>query len=455
MEIRIRFNERSFIMKVPVFLCLISFFLFFLVACGKTTTLDQTTNPATSTTSSETTDATTQPMTTTATDTTSGNNQATSDITSTDLQTTMASTNTVTTDTTAATTIPTTATTTTVDPYADYPFVPGEGGTIVVRTPSELAPGKFGGFVITLVERHHDSITSNIVEMWFPAPSTIGASSYNLQYLDTADQTWKNYQHDEEDVIADASQDNFSLSVNESLSLRLKANGGTMDGYTSNEQSYELPIVDCAYQGYMIEYGINDEGIMAPLVGFTLEASFSAINFSGETDVDVSDTLVFSWYRVDPVTYEMILIEEANGETTYDTTLDDVGYHIGVKAEGDGTNSSGFSFFVLDSETVITGNLTHITGESATGFTVNLYYTVNGLDPDNFIITDQDWNDVDVISIVQGDNEAIYHVTIDDSTIQSGYNINYENDSWQMQFDMSSDEFPLFTAFYYVELPVV
>ncbi len=339
------------------------------------------------------------------------------------------------------------------DPYVDYPFVPGVGGALMLPTPSEPEAGKFGGFMITDVNMEKDSMFGTIhtvADMWFPPASDFGGTSYTLQYYDTGDQIWKNWQHYDEDLTTTG--DNFSLRMYESRTLRLKMNGGPMDGYTSNEQAYSLPTVYCDFTGWSVSYGVNEQGIMLPFVGFTIEASFTAINFAGEENVDVSDTLIYKWYRVDPVTYAMTLIAGATGQTAYNTTPADIGYYIAVKAEGDGVDSSGFSLFLLET-IVIMGNLGHITDATANGFTVNLFYLVDGLETFNFTVYDQDWEFVQVMEVVQGDNAAIYHVTLNGASITTEYTINYTTDSWAMQFDMGiGGEMHHYMEFYTVQL---
>jgi hypothetical protein len=256
------------------------------------------------------------------------------------------------------------------EPIVENPFIPGSGGVLSERTPSVLEPGTFAGLMITKVDREPGAFggVSNVVEMMFPYPDNFDATSYTLQYFDANDSTWKNYQHNDEDLTTTG--DNFSLTMYESMTLRLIINDGPNAGFTSNEQSYVLSVQDCRYLGYLIEYGINDEGIMVPFVGFTIHASFTAENFSDETIVDVSNTLTYKWYRLDPITYEMILIESATGLIEYDATMADVGYYICVIAEGDGINSDGMYFAMVD-WIVLAGNPGFITNASASGFTIN------------------------------------------------------------------------------------
>ena len=153
------------------------------------------------------------------------------------------------------------------------------------------------------------------------------------------------------------------------------------------------------FRQHTVDMSINEEGIMYPYVGFTTKSTFEATNFEGETDIDVTNTLIYKWYRVDPVTYKQTLIASATGQTEYDATMDDAGYYIMVRAEGDQNSSSGFWQVLVGP--VVVANPCFVRNESATGFTVNLYYEVSGLDPALFEIFDQDWNEVDILSIVK------------------------------------------------------
>ncbi|NLZ61260.1 MAG: hypothetical protein GX904_00510, partial [Acholeplasmataceae bacterium] len=135
------------------------------------------------------------------------------------------------------------------------------------------------------------------------------------------------------------------------------------------------------------------------------------------------------------------------------TTMADAGYYIMVRAEGDQTNSSGVYQVLIDS-VVVAVNPCFVRNESATGFTVNLYYKVAELNPDLFEIFDQDENEVDILSIVKGDNDATYIITIDDASITNFYTIAYSTESWAMQFYtlMSDGETYYYSEMWFVEL---
>ncbi|NLZ61853.1 MAG: hypothetical protein GX904_03545, partial [Acholeplasmataceae bacterium] len=451
-------------MKKLIMLGFASLFFIALVACDELTSISGLpTNPFTTTSDvvtttttdiettsvgQKTTTITTVPVTTTV---------PTTKVTTVPV-TTAAPTTTVTTvpvTTTMPTTTVTTAPVTTIEePIEEDPFVPGAGGVLAERAPSENAEGKFGGLMLAKVNCWRSIVgTDYFVEIDFPSPSQFDGTSYTLQYYDTVSSTWKDYvYYDRTVTFTDENNGYYGLTVSESRTLRLLLNDGPMAGYTSNEESYTLPTIKCRFDSYTVDMSVNEEGIMYPYVGFTTRASFEATNFEGETDIDVTNTLIYKWYRVDPVTYKQTLIASATGQTEYDATMDDAGYYIMVRAEGDQNSSSGFWQVLVGP--VVVANPCFVRNESATGFTVNLYYEVSGLDPALFEIFDQDWNEVDILSIVKGENDATYIITIDDATITNFYSIAYNSGFWTMQFNMSmgGGEFHHFTEILFVEV---
>ncbi|MDD4992646.1 MAG: hypothetical protein PHR83_10470 [Paludibacter sp.] len=106
-------------------------------------------------------------------------------------------------------------------------FTPGAGGSLPTFTPFTAPTGKIGGLFVTKNGRENNVFytgTKSIVEMSFPAPSTIGADSYTLQCSTNDGGTWINYKYGNADLTTTG--DNFSLNLFENYKLRLLVNGG-------------------------------------------------------------------------------------------------------------------------------------------------------------------------------------------------------------------------------------
>ncbi len=307
-------------------------------------------------------------------------------------------------------------------------FTPGEGGALPSFPTFVNAPNKFGGFKVTYSQRENNYIgtgTRVMVDMWFPEPASLEATSFTLQYS-TNGTTWSNYQSGYTDLTT--TNNNFSISLDGNYYLRILANGGPKNGYTSNEVYTPLSGVDTYFGGYSLDESGYLSGVMSPWVGRGLLAGFTVKKLSDLSVVN--NCLSYQWYRLNPLTYEATLIPGADS-LKYITTLEDAGYQMMIKATADGINAGGFTT-LISSQNNYVGNKSFATNINDNGFTLNLFKTVSGLNSSDLILTDKDGNPVTITAVNQGANAAIYNISASLNPAKSPYNLSNNSKFWKI-----------------------
>lgn len=254
-------------------------------------------------------------------------------------------------------------------------FVPGAGGSIPAIAPFQAIPNQLAGLWVRKSDRETDFAgypTRRILELNFSAPSTQGASSYNLQYSIDGTTHWT----DSSISTTINTQDNFSFNPVESCFYRLVVVGGPKNNYTSNVVWAALTSVDTRFS----QYGSSDysSAIQSPWVGYGMTATFEAKNNSDGSVV--SGGLTYQWYRVNPQTYEMTPITGATG-LTYITTMEDVGgWLLFCRATGDELAVGGCVQIKVGGPVKIK-NKSFTSNVSASGFRLNLDMSLPSLAP--------------------------------------------------------------------------
>lgn len=342
---------------------------------------------------------------------------------------------------------------------APLDFIPGEGGTLVPPVPSSGISNQFPGLYLTEVGNYlsmwyeGDPVAYHLVEMEFPYAAELEGTGYTLQYFDSVDTSWKAFQYNSADLTCGPAVNNFSIYVDSGLTLRLLLSGGPKDGYTSNEVTYSISAIPAEFSGYSVSWGMSLSGIMMPFVGYEIyDVSVSGYNWSSGSTVDVSTYITIEWYRVDPVTFQFTRIIGASGNA-YATTEADAGYLIAVRGVGDGVNIEGYHQFLFQPAVKLM-NIGYLTNATANGFTLNLFKAVSGLEVANFEINDQDSNPVQIASIVQGENGAIWHITFADSTVTTGYGVLYIDSGWAVAFKETMGPMTHYMEWTYVTLVI-
>ncbi len=269
-------------------------------------------------------------------------------------------------------------------------IVPGAGGSIPAIAPLQGLPNQIGGLKVDQIDRENDWFggTRAVLDLSFPSPSTHGAGAYTLQRSSDGS-VW-------EDILSTAadSQDNFSFNPGGSYFYRLVVQGGPRDGQVSNVVSAPYPGVDTRFAGWSLDESMFITGVMAPLVGRGLTASFTVRKLSD--DSDVAGGLSYQWYRVNPHTSEMTPIAGATGQT-YVTTLDDVGgYQLLCRATGDEVAVGGICQ-IGSGGRVLIPNPASASDVTPTGFRLNLHKNVPSLTTSD--LTLNCWNGTDSVTL--------------------------------------------------------
>ncbi len=321
-------------------------------------------------------------------------------------------------------------------------FTPGEGGSIPAFTPFTVPPGKIGGFHITTSARENNSFytgTRAVVDMYFPAPSQYGANSYTLQYSSNDGAIWNNYQYNSTDLVTStASQDNFSLNLNGSYKLRLLVNGGSKNGFTSNELYAPLSSVDTYFGSWGLDESMYLSGVMSPWVGRGLAASV-VVKKNLDNSV-VSGGLTYQWYRVNPASYEMTAVLDST-KLTYTTTQADLGYLLAMRAKGDELSVGGFIQIMSGTSTVM-ANKAFVSNVSNSGFRLNFYKTVSGLAVSDLILYDKTYNPVAISAVTKNTNFAIYDISAVLDTAKCPYFVENVSSFWRLAYEFKT---PMFT----------
>ncbi|MBO6190029.1 MAG: hypothetical protein J6N92_04370 [Alloprevotella sp.] len=214
---------------------------------------------------------------------------------------------------------------------------PGSKGALpeIASVTGELPEGQFAGLSVQQTTVGSTYFGGYSYEIWlnFPQPSELGGEYYTLEYYPSTDGGWSTWLNGDNSV-AHFTYDNAVCS-NSHQQYRLRMHGGPMDGYISNT-------VTRKYQSMVTRWGgWSDQPGQYTLVGqpqgdkFVFSVStYTGGGWEGETQYTNDKTFVYSWYRRNPVTWEMTKIAGAN-DTAYVPTIEDVGYELIEVIEGD------------------------------------------------------------------------------------------------------------------------
>ncbi|MDI6453425.1 bacterial Ig-like domain-containing protein [Peloplasma aerotolerans] len=289
---------------------------------------------------------------------------------------------------------------------------PGYKGEIV-SLKDTLIEGMFGGLIIYQINHQRNFMgggTRLVVDLKFPEPYLFGADYYTLEYYDLTLDTWHTYMQNDEPVTSD--YDNFSLSFSEPMTLRLKTSGVDGGELTSNVVETDITFIETSFSGWSLDQSSYISGVMSPYVGYGLTFDITVYDISDTESILVEGGYSFEWYRLNPYTYEMTRIDGAD-EDTYITTTSDIGHYIVSKAVGDEINVGGY-LQVLSMETVQVQTEAVIVEVGDNGFTIGFDYLIDIENSDTLTVyTDQGNTELEITSITQGSNAAIYVVEVD------------------------------------------
>ena len=318
----------------------------------------------------------------------------------------------------------------------------------------------FSGFFVQENEYYSTSLDGinythkHSLDFVIPSPSTLGADSLALQYYDDLAQGWQPYLHNDQPVVTVSSdQTSFSIYPDSSYQYRVIVNGGNNNGHVSNEVYAELPTqsinpVYTSFAAWTIDESMANTGIMAPHVGYGLLVSGITIRDHTGTTLSSEPTyLSYQWYRVDPQTYAMTLIDDATNPT-YATTVADIGYIMLCKISGDDTNVKGY-LQLMGQSPVVYNALGYVSQADDTGITLTLKNPVSGLTTADLRLAVNGSSGLEPGPAITGLNQigtgdtsnAIYRVSADLSLIQdSDPLVIMSNYYWGWQLCGSAEE---------------
>jgi hypothetical protein len=139
--------------------------------------------------------------------------------------------------------------------------------------------------------------------------------------------------------------------------------------------------------------------------------------------------MTFQWYRVNPYTFEHILIEGATGNI-YITTTEDIGYKIAVIGNGVGEDCDSYFHYISDSGRVLKPIEGYISEADNSSFTIHFNYQVGQLLLENLVIYDYDYNLIEDFTITNLAGGASFQVNFTTPLATESINIYYEGKSW-------------------------
>jgi predicted 3-demethylubiquinone-9 3-methyltransferase (glyoxalase superfamily) len=314
------------------------------------------------------------------------------------------------------------------------PFTAGLGGTIGTYTDFVTIPNTFSGFYVSKNDRGFlGGGTCAVVEMAFPVPSDIGATSYTLQYYNDAESIWENFSN-----TPSTTANNLTLYISKTYKFRLLADNG--DVSNTVDVTPAAPVSgESTYSTYFQNWGLDQScditGTMSPWVHRGLRASFIVTKLDGDNAGSIiENALNYQWYRVNPATFEMTPIAGATS-LTYQTVSDDIGYWLMIRATGDGVNAGGF-LQMLSMDGVLEPNKAYLSNITANGFVLNLdKATTTALTQTDLVLTDGNNNPV-MISDVEQINAYTYSIEADIAS--TGYSFWLTNNSpfWRIAYQL-------------------
>lgn len=288
------------------------------------------------------------------------------------------------------------------DPDPIGPFTPGEGGSI--SKPSFTnEPGKIGGMYV-LASHNYDSVWELILA--FQPYVEYSEVDFTLQYSADDGETWS----DATEFITWDDGDVFGLEPDAEYQYRMVSVGEEV--YTSNIVMASRPEGDANIYLEINAIEYEDEGyVNHPFVGSSMEVYSEMCDSNYE---ELSEELSYQWYRVNPVTFEMIPIADATG-TSYTRTEADAGYLLLARAfsENYGVYAQELYRYDWNSRFTIIPNKAYITNLNENGFTLNLYRGVDSILPEDLYLYAGDSDEplaIDAVTV--GENSAIYQVAV-------------------------------------------
>ncbi len=192
-----------------------------------------------------------------------------------------------------------------------------------------------------------------VVNVSWAEPARFGGTSYTLEYRYGTSGEWQT-EKDENNAIMYYDKESLGTafrvySLGSTIQFRVRMHGGDMDGYLSNEITVKTPSMFCAFGGYG-ESGNPDYCLVgSPILteyNITVRAYNKTKQNEYESYTNEDGYFRYKWYRRNPKTYDVTLIEGANTQT-YTPTMDDLGYWLYCEISGDEEHCSFIYRYLL------------------------------------------------------------------------------------------------------------
>ena len=195
----------------------------------------------------------------------------------------------------------------------------------VPQAPEQLPPTLWLKMVSTSVEYGENIVYADLS---FQYPNVFEANAIVIEERALGEETWTDH--------GSFYTGGVSTPIKYSKQFRARISGGPQDGMVSNVVTAHMPNRSTRFNGYTD--GRNDQVIVGVPIDRVIELRMVDLEASAAYDDD-SGYFRYSWYRMNPYTYEMTPIEGADG-MTYTPTMDDLGYDLVYRINGDNEHCS-------------------------------------------------------------------------------------------------------------------
>lgn len=314
--------------------------------------------------------------------------------------------------------------------YAKFVLSPGYKGNIASLTKTK-EDNVFGGLFIYKIDRgryHWIGGTYSNVELHFPTPDMVNADSYTLEYYNEQTETFEPFVYEDEVLIAEEYYDNFALVLTKPYTFRLHAVTRDNKDYYSNIVNTDFTDIKTSFTGYSLDQSMFISGVMTPYVGFGLEYSVTVYDISDDNEsILLEEGYSHKWYRLNPYTYELLLIEDET-DNVYKTTKDDIGYYIVAHVAGDKKTVGGY-MQTLSMQTVKQPVEVIAFEQTENGIILSFDYSFDLEDNVDIYVYNQDYDLLDIDKIEMSNSGATYFFKIDLEGVEKLY-INIDGNSF-------------------------
>ena len=303
---------------------------------------------------------------------------------------------------------------------ASLPFdgPPGSGAPVILPDLGSAPGSDIPGFYVT--KNHYNcwaivsGYTAEDAEVEFSIPETPAKASWLLQLSTDSGITWidcnggATYSRADYYSSITTEPDWYSYPT---ASYRLNRVGTSV--YTI-EADVAAPTVLTEFTGWGYSTGMNSQYVGGTPTIITGGASFIGVN--DVSDIALQDeNIIYTWYRVNPVTYEMTPIPGESGTGAeywqYTTTAADIGYKILCRIDGDGTTVGGYMQTMVLGTPISVPVKGYVSNASGNSFVLNLESDV-ALTKDDLSVETYEGTPCAISAVTSVSGGSVYAVTM-------------------------------------------